>query len=327
MNLSIDRSQDGPLQRQLFDQIRAGIACGSLAAGTRLPSSRLMASEIGCSRNTVLEVLAQLVAQGYLRSIRGSGMFVVHDLPDETLSAAALEPEQHRESSGAGVLPELSARGETVATARLGHRGGRHIAFSPSMPDVSLFPIGAWMQLTAQEWRDNAAALLTECDPRGFEPLRYAVADYVSASRNVACAPNQVLITAGAQQGIDFTARLLLDPGDRAWVEDPGYPAIRELFRAAGANVVPIPLDAQGITLTHAAAKPPRVIAVSPSHQYPTGVTMSVERRMALLDYAERVGAWIIEDDYDSEFVLGYACADEAALDAAVRTMVAALSQ
>ena len=302
VNLSIDRSRSDPLQRQLYDQIRAGILHGALRSGTQLPASRLLASEVGCSRNTVLEVLAQLVAEGYLQSVRGSGVFVARDLPDETLSAKAPAREATLAKLGGGAPPELSARGRAVAAARLGHRGGRHVAFSPSMPDVSLFPLATWMQLTAQEWREHGAALVTESDPRGFEPLRYAIAEYVRAARNVACGPEQVIITAGAQQGIDLTARLLLDPGDRAWVEDPGYPAIRELLRAAGAEVVPVPVDEEGLTLDGALSNPPRLIAVSPSHQFPTGVTMSLDRRLQLLEFAERVGAWIVEDDYDSEF-------------------------
>jgi GntR family transcriptional regulator/MocR family aminotransferase len=302
VNLSIDRSASEPLQRQLYDQIRAEILRGSLLPGTRLPASRLLASEVGCSRNTVLEVVGQLIAEGYLQSVRGSGVYVVRDLPDETPSVTPPAPEIALAKLDGVAPPELSARGRAVAAARLGFRAGRHAAFSPSMPDVSLFPLATWMQLTAQEWRDHGAALLTESDPRGFEPLRYAIAEYVCAARSVACGPDQVIITAGAQQGIDLVARLLLDPGDRAWVEDPGYPAIRELLRAAGAEVVPVPVDADGLTLEGAASAAPRAIAVSPSHQFPTGVTMSLERRFQLLEFAERVGAWIIEDDYDSEF-------------------------
>jgi GntR family transcriptional regulator/MocR family aminotransferase len=301
VNLSIDRSAGDPLQRQLYDQIRAEILRGTLVPGTRLPASRLLASEVGCSRNTVLEVVGQLIAEGYLQSIRGSGVYVVRDLPDETPSAAPPAAKTALAKLD-GAPPELSARGNAIAAARLGVRGGRHVAFSPSMPDVSLFPLATWMQLTAQEWREHGDALVTESDPRGFEPLRYAIAEYVCAARNVACGADQVIVTAGAQQGIDLVARLLLDPGDCAWVEDPGYPAVRELLRAAGAEVVPVPVDADGLKLDGAPSKAPRAIAVSPSHQFPTGVTMSLERRLALLEFAERVGAWIIEDDYDSEF-------------------------
>src|SRR5271165_1820289 len=300
VNLSIDRSRSEPLQRQLYEQIRTGILSGSLAPDTQLPASRLLASEVGCSRNTVLEVLAQLIAEGYLQSVRGSGVYVVRELPEETLAAAPVEKEPEI-GAGRGTPPALSRRGETIASARLAQRGGRHVAFSPSMPDVSLFPIATWLQLSAQEWREHGAALVTEGDSRGFEPLRHAIAEYLFASRNVACSPEQIIVTAGAQQGVDLTARLLLDPGDRAWVEDPGYPAIRALFRAAGAHVVPVPLDEDGLTIDDAQPAP-RAIAVSPSHQFPTGVTMSLERRLQLLEYAERAGAWIVEDDYDSEF-------------------------
>ena len=302
VNVSLDRTRGDPLQRQLFDQIRSGILDGSLPPGTRLPASRLLASEVGCSRNTVLEVLDQLAAEGYVHSAPGSGIFVGPEVPDASLAAADPAPKISLETLGGGALPALSARGKAAAASRLAHRGERHAAFAPSMPDVSLFPISTWMQLTAQEWRQHGAALVTQSDPRGFEPLRVAIAEYVYAARNVACDPNQIFITAGAQQGIDLTARLLLDPGDRAWVEDPGYPAVRALFRASGAEVIAVPLDAEGLAFEPFAAKPPRLIAISPSHQFPTGVTMSLERRVDVLEYAERVGAWIIEDDYDSEF-------------------------
>ena len=206
VNVSLDRTRGAPLQRQLFDQIRSGILDGSLPPGTRLPASRLLASEVGCSRNTVLEVLDQLSAQGYLHSIRGSGLFVGPELPDVTLAAPGVPPTADLQTSGAA-LPALSARGEATASARLAHRGERHAAFSPSMPDVALFPIATWMQLTAQEWRQHGAALVTESDPRGFEPLRHAIGEYVYAARGVACDPDQIFITAGAQQGIDLTAQ------------------------------------------------------------------------------------------------------------------------
>jgi GntR family transcriptional regulator/MocR family aminotransferase len=304
-NLSVDRSRDEPLQRQLHGQIRDAIRCGALAPATRLPASRQLASEIGCSRNTVLEVVAALIAEGYLISARGSGVYVSDDVPDDAFTATVPSDTgdaRPGDDGFHGASPVLSRRGNAIATARIWQRGSRHVAFSPSMPDVSLFPLATWLQLHAQEWRDRGDALLTESDPRGYEPLRHAIAEYVSASRGVACGSDQIIVTAGAQQGIDLTARLLLDPGDRAWVEDPGYPAIRELFRAAGATVVSVPVDLEGMMLEAAGDAPPRAIAISPSHQYPTGVTMTLERRRALLAYAERVGAWIIEDDYDSEF-------------------------
>lgn len=266
----------------------------------QVPASRMLASELGCSRNTVVEAIAQLVAEGYLVSVGRSGVYVGHEVPDERL--AAVVPAAPKDGApGSLPPPGLSRRGEAIAATRLALSAERHGTFMPSMPDVSLFPIATWTQLHAREWRERAADLLTECDARGFAPLRSAIARYVAASRNVVCDPDQILITAGAQQGVDFVARLLLDPGDRAWVEDPGYPAIRALLHAAGASVVPVPVDREGITIDRAAPAP-RIVAVAPSYQFPTAVTMSLQRRLELLEFCERTGAWILEDDYDSEF-------------------------
>jgi GntR family transcriptional regulator/MocR family aminotransferase len=300
-NLSLDRSRAEPLQRQLYEQIRDGIVLGAVRPGMQVPASRTLASELGCSRNTVLEAVAQLVAEGYLVGVGRSGVYVCHELPDETLAALAPAMTTSDLSRPPHALPGLSQRGEAIAATRLALSADRHGTFMPSMPDVSLFPIATWMQLHAQEWRERGSALLTECDARGFAPLRVALAKYVAASRNVVCDPDQILITAGAQQGIDLVARLLLDPGDCAWVEDPGYPAIRALLQAAGAVVVPVPVDREGITID-CAAPAPRIVAVAPSYQFPTAVTMSLQRRLELLEFCEQSGAWIVEDDYDSEF-------------------------
>ncbi|MGH7729191.1 MAG: PLP-dependent aminotransferase family protein, partial [Vulcanimicrobiaceae bacterium] len=234
-------------------------------------------------------------------TVRGSGAYVAADLPEEPprTTPGALEIGAYDHAPA----PQLSARGRETAAVRLGLRAPSAVPFEPSLPDVTLFPLATWTQLTAQEWREHGDAFLRQNDPRGFEPLRAAIAEYAHAARYVSCGAVQVIVTAGAQQAIDLAGRLLLDAGDRAWVEDPGYPAIRELFRACGARVVPVPLDDEGMILPDVpASEAPRLIAVAPSHQYPSGVTMSLRRRLALLEYAERVGAWIVEDDYDSEF-------------------------
>ena len=178
----------------------------------------------------------------------------------------------------------------------------RHVAFSPSVPDVSLFPMDLWMQLAAQEWREHASAFVHEVNPRGYAPLREAIAAYVYAARNVVCSPDQVFVTSGATQGVALAGELLLEPGERAWVEEPGFPVLGTILRGLGAEVVPVSLDEHGLNFEAYASDPPRLIAVSPTHQYPTGTMMTAERRLELLAYARRVGAWIVEDDYDSEF-------------------------
>ncbi len=302
-SVTIDRSSGEPLQRQLYDQLREAILVGALRSGTRLASSRALASEVGCSRNTVLAVVAQLTAEGYLASERGSGVFVADDFPDELLSVPA-PPSDWPLVERCRHPPELSRRGKTLAATLVEHPAPWHAPFATLTPDVSLFPLTTWNQLANREWRDHGSFFLKQADARGFEPLRIAIADYLRATRNVVCGAYQVIITAGSQHGTDLLARLLLDHDDCVWVEDPGYLAIRALFRAAGARVVSIAVDEGGMVLPQPGSRiaPPRLIYVSPSHHYPTGVTMTLRRRLEFLNYAEHVGAWILEDDYDSEF-------------------------
>jgi GntR family transcriptional regulator/MocR family aminotransferase len=176
--------------------------------------------------------------------------------------------------------------------------------FRPGTPALDEFPFEVWGRLAARHWRRPPAGLLGYGDPAGHLPLREAVATYLGTARAVRCGPEQVIVTAGAQQALDLAARLLVDPGDQVWIEDPGYLGARAALSGAGARLVPVPVDEEGLDVSAGAARAPRarLVYVSPSHQYPLGVTMSLARRLQLLEWAERAGAWILEDDYDSEY-------------------------
>ncbi len=298
--LGLDARAPLPLQRQLYDQLREAVLAGRLAPGTRLPASRGLARELGCSRNTVLGAIEQLVAEGYLEGRVGSGTYVSGVLPEDLLAAKARgagKPRPPAQSRG------LSARGLALAGV-LQPRPPRHKAFVAGLPDLDAFPFDLWGRALARTWRHPPRALLSHGDPAGYLPLRRAIVAYLKAVRAVDCAPEQVVITSGAQQALDLAARALLEPGDEVWLEEPGYPGLRGALVANGARLVPVPVDAEGLSLDAGRRLAPaaRMAVVTPSHQYPLGVTMTLSRRLALLDWARAGGAWILEDDFDSEY-------------------------
>ncbi len=297
--LGLDRDGAEPLQRQLYRQVREAVLAGRLAPGTRLPSSRGLARELRCSRNTVVGAYDQLYSEGYLEGQLGSGTYVSQVLPEELLSARPGRdaPPADRRSAA------LSRRGRALLAPPVS-RGPRHRAFSPGFPEVESFPFELWSRALARVWRRPPRDLLSHGAPAGYPPLRRAIADYLRAVRALDCTAEQVIITSGAQQGLDLTARFLLDPGDRVWIEEPGYPGLRGPLIANGAEIVPVPVDGEGLSLEAGVARAPdaRLAIVSPSHQYPLGVTMTLARRLALLDWARGADAWILEDDYDSEY-------------------------
>ncbi len=308
--ISLDRAADDPLHRQLYEQLRETILTGRLQAGSRLPATRTLARDLDISRNTVTAAFDQLLAEGYLEGRVGAGTFVTSELPEETLSVLG--------GPGAGGLGRsdplndlkpsprqrgLSRRGTQLAGLRR-RRTRRGLAFAPGVPELRNFPFDIWARLMARAWRRPPMDLMANTEPAGYMPLRRTIAEYVRTARGVRCEVEQVIIVSGAQQAIGLAAHVLLDEGDRALVEDPGYPGIRGALLAAGVKVVPVPVDAEGLDIATGEAKAPdaRFVCVAPSHQYPLGVTMSLARRLALLDWAQRVDGWIIEDDYDSEY-------------------------
>jgi GntR family transcriptional regulator / MocR family aminotransferase len=300
-NLRVDPKNAPPLHDQVYDGIRSAILAGQLAANTRLPASRALAQELGVSRNTVMEAYAQLLSEGYIEGKIGSGTYVTHTLPDTILQSGrasnAVVRAERRNPSRRGAL----LAGTPVSLSR---DSGKPRAFRPGLPTFETFPFDIWAKLMARHWRQPDAELLGYGDAAGYSPLRAAIAEYLVAARGVRCTHEQVIIVAGSQQGLDLAARVLLDPGDKAWIEDPGYMGARGALASAGAEIVPVPVDSQGLDLTQAIRRCPtaRLAYITPSHQFPLGVTMSLARRLALLEWAQRAGAWIVEDDYDSEY-------------------------
>jgi GntR family transcriptional regulator/MocR family aminotransferase len=303
LTLPLDSTAATPLFRQLYEGLRRGILAGTLAPGVRLPATRGLAGELGVSRNTVLNAYEQLLAEGYLEGKAGSGTYVPRTLPEEMIqvrqSAEPVRPAPHQRRA-------LSRRGEQLAkaSATVVRSSGVPRPFRPGVPAVDAFPMDTWMRLMVRHHRRPPRALLGYDDPAGYAPLRRAIAAYLGPARAVHCEPEQVLVITGSQQGLDLIARILLDPGDTAWLEDPGYVSARAALLGAGVSVVPVAVDSDGLDVAAGSARCPdaRLVYVSPSHQYPLGVTLSLARRLALLDWARRANAWVVEDDYDSEF-------------------------
>ena len=303
-----DGVQDQPLHEQVYRAIRDQIVRRDLRGGVRLASTRALAEQLSISRFTIVAAIDRLVAEGYLVTRQGAGTFVVDALPEEfirpTPAAHLVAPADspHR-------APAISRRGaalsRVVITGPRQEDGPR--AFHPRRPALDRFPVAEWARLVGRRWRAARVTDLDYGDPAGYRPLRQAIAEHISVTRGLDCDAAQVIVTSGAQQAFDTVFRVLLDPGDRVWMEEPGYLDVRAALIAAGASLVPVRVDAQGLDVGQGIARAPaaRLAVVSPSHQYPSGVTMSASRRAALLQWARRAGAWIVEDDYDSYFRYG----------------------
>jgi GntR family transcriptional regulator / MocR family aminotransferase len=292
-----DRSSTS-LWFQLYEQLRRAIVDRRLPAGARLPATRHLAEELGCSRNTILGAFEHLVAEGYLEGRVGSGTYVADVLPDDLTRPIGLRLAAPRATS----TLDLSRRGNLLASVMCSQREPCK-AFAPS-PDLSLFPIEIWEKLS-RACRPPPRSLLVNSDHRGYLPLRETICNYLRAARMIDCRPEDVLITTGALNGVDISARLLLDPRDVVWVEDPGYPGLRGILSVADAHVVPVPVDSEGLCVAEGrrlTVAPPRMIVVEPSHQYPLGVTMSLQRRLELLKFAQECDCWIVEEDFHNEF-------------------------
>ena len=308
LGVSADRRSGTPLYHQIYDGLRSAILEGRLAAGTRLPSTRVAAAELGVARNTVIAVFEQLAAEGFVRSRTGDGTRVA-DIEQELLSRPTRSAPNRRSGvrrTGVSVCPSspLSARGRALVGVSRGAPGPAEGAFQPGLPDIAAFPHHTWARILARHARTSAHRRLGYGDAGGDPRLRAAIAAYASAARGVRCAPERIVVVAGAQAALDLCARLLLDEGDPAWIEEPGYAGARAALLGAGARVEPVPVDAEGLDVAAGEARCPnaRLAYITPSCQYPLGATLSLERRLLLLDWAERAGAFVIEDDYDSEY-------------------------
>ena len=302
VGLKLDPNSRTPMYRQLYDALRAGILAGRLPPGTRLPTQRDLSSELGVSRNTVMMAFEQLAAEGYLEGRVGAGTYVRDSLPESLLTVGGSSSRRGRVRASA---QGLSARGRALASVDVSlPLSGNIRPFRIGMPDVREFPFGEWARIVSRIWRRPPQELVRYGESQGYAPLREAIAVYAAAVRGVRCDASQVIVTSGSQQALDLAARVLVDPGDRVWIEDPGYLGARAAFTAAGSQLVPVPVDDDGLRVDEGERTAPdaRAAYVTPSHQFPVCVTMSLARRLALLDWATRSRAWVIEDDYDSEY-------------------------
>ncbi|CAI0997845.1 HTH-type transcriptional regulatory protein gabR [Serratia proteamaculans] len=279
----------GTLRERVCSTLRRAIHNGTLISGQRLPSSRVLAADLAVSRVTAEAAYGQLEAEGYLQRRVGQGTFV---------AAGLVKSVPVTKVSG---KPRLSLRGRQIVQTGGCRDPQQPLPFAAGSPDLRAFPLKLWTQLTARQLRLRGETLMRYGDPQGYLPLREAIAGYVSQTRGVNCDAQQVLVLTSSQQALQLIATLLLDHGDKVWLEEPGYRGARNAFTSAGAELVPVSVDEAGMRPDEQLPTP-RLIYLTPSHQYPTGVALSLTRRLELLALAQRQRAWIIEDDYDSEF-------------------------
>ncbi|HXW55754.1 MAG TPA: PLP-dependent aminotransferase family protein [Candidatus Cybelea sp.] len=300
--IAVDRSAPRPLHKQIYEAYRARILGGNLRAGQRVPSTRTLASELGISRIPVLNAYAQLVAEGYFESRVGSGTFISRAMPERSLSFEnhPATPRRPRRSGPRPIAASASALARYEAPPWVLGRG----AFNVGQPALDAFPFPIWSNLVSRYARNLQLRALAYGRPLGLDELRAAIAEYLQTARAVRCEPQQIMIVNGSQQALDISSRVLLNPGSPAWVEEPGYWLVRNSLITLGARIVPVPVDGEGLDVTAGIklCSRARVAYVAPSHQFPLGVTMSASRRLQLLDWAQSTGAWVVEDDYDSEY-------------------------
>ncbi len=308
MDVVIDLAEDGkgPAYQRLAEAIRGGILSARFRPGEKLPPTRTLASNLSLARNTVLEAYEQLIAEGYLTARHGSGTFVARDLPDRAFRAP--QPTSPRGPARPAPSQRMSAFGRRVLEVEtdfaVPYERGRQQSpyeFRYGTPSLDEFPIDAWRTLTKRVLDYPPAELMGYGPTEGLPQLRESLARYLQRSRGVRCTADQVIIVNGSQQALDLAARVMLDPGDRVVMEEPGYQGARAVFKSSGAELVPVRCDNEGIVVKDM-PRDARAAYVTPSHQFPLGCVMSASRRLELLAWAEASDAVIIEDDYDSEF-------------------------
>ncbi|QBE91384.1 PLP-dependent aminotransferase family protein [Sphingomonas paucimobilis] len=288
-----------PLHTRIQRAIRQLIVDGALGPGKPLPASRALSKSLGVSRDTIESAYARLHAEGFIERRVGSGSFVA-EMPEFVSPQRRSAREALLRDQG----PNLSKRGAAMFESG-GVRGSLGLRpFTHGVPETRTFPLRLWERLERQVLRETGTESLLQGDPQGVEPLRRAIADYVNLERGARATADRVLVLTSSQQAMTLCANMLLDPGDRIFIEDPAYHGARKAFDAAGLNCVPVRLDAQGILVDQVMADPQqaRAIFLTPSHQFPTGATLALDRRLALIEWAASRQSWIIEDDYDSEF-------------------------
>ncbi len=299
--LAIDRTSTQPLTRQIYEGFRNAIANGTIRPGQRVPSTRTLASELGVSRIPALNAYAQLLSEGYFESRVGAGTIISHSMPDQVVltrprpAIGRLSPRPIARDVNA--LPSIDVILPWLRSQRWG-------AFNVGQPALDQLPIQTWSRLLIRHARKIPANTLSYGDPMGLRELREAIAEYLATARGVRCDASQIMIVSGSQQALQIATQVLLNRGDQVWIEEPGYRFARYLFALHGCRVVPVTVDYEGLNVKAGVKRAPkaRLALVTPSHQYPLGVTMSATRRFQLLEWAQKSGAWIVEDDYDSEY-------------------------
>jgi GntR family transcriptional regulator/MocR family aminotransferase len=326
-----------PAYRRLYLGIRAAILDGRLKPGEKLPATRDLAQQLRMSRNTVVNAFDLLMSEGYLEGRVGAGSFVAASLPDRlfntgetvtppgtdaaplanplnsqipAISPAATSTTAPHPEHGDSKAPPRPLRISKSALRSLAYnRHHPHFPtsrpFNPATPDLSAFPFDIWARLLRRTWRLPKQALSTPTDSMGLQGLRSEIAAWLRQSRGVNCDATRIMIVSGAQQALDLIGRALIDPGDMVALEDPGYEGIRGVLAANGAVIHPIAVDQEGLqvsALTAETTAPVRMVVTTPSRNYPMGTTLSLARRLSLLQWARDVDGWIIEDDYDSEY-------------------------
>ena len=305
--IMLDGKSALPLYRQIYEAIRHAILSGNLRPTAPLPATRLLSKELGVSRMTVINAYDQLFAEGYLEAKTGAGTYVAAHLPEEFLQTSGFVRRERQESTSTRKV-NFSDYGKNLAQnsdSILRHHGASALLpFQHGVPWIEGFPFDVWAKI-AQRWQKKApSSILSYGDSVGSRPLREAIAAHLAAARGVLCNAEQIIITNGTQQALDLIGRIFLSKTTDVYLEDPGYHGARDIFAATGARLVPVPIDGEGFDLQTARkrSRKARLAYVTPSHQYPLGVTMSLARRLNLLEWARDRDAFVIEDDYNSEY-------------------------
>src|SRR6202522_544832 len=309
--IALDSGASTPMYQQLYEWFRRAILQGQLRPGQRVPSTRNLAAELKVSRIPVSSAYEQLQAEGYFETFVGAGTCVARTIP-----ANAAKPEGGE--SRAVARPAAKRAAKRTAPRKISRRAiamrmppqswlDNMGAFRVSLPALEQFPVGVWSKLVNRHSRRQPRQLMAYGHAMGYLPFREAIAEYLGTVRAVRCDASQILVTTGSQLGLQLSAQVLLDPDDPVWIEEPGYHGARHALMTAGAKLIPVPVDQEGLNIAEGIRRAPkaRAVYITPSHQYPLGWTMSATRRMMLLNWATRSGAWIIEDDYDSKYRFG----------------------
>ena len=302
-----DKNSEVPLYRQIYGAIRLSILNGEFESGKRLPPTRLLAKQLGVSRTTVINAYEQLFAEGYLEGKAGAGTFAAACLPDDFLQTPRVERRENKPEIPPRKL-KLSDFGKTVSKNSRAivqsNQATSYVPFRHGQPAIDKFPFDVWTKIADKCYYSRRGELFGYGAAAGFYPLREAVAAHLKSARGVNCTPEQVIITSGAKQAFDLIGRIFLESGSEVWIENPCHPGAKQAFQSFGAKLTPVQVDKDGFDLSAALRhrRQARLVYVTPSHQFPLGLTMSLPRRLALLEWARVAEAWIIEDDYDSEF-------------------------